>query len=161
MCNIPSLKLCISKPSILPVDDHHQQQQHSLHSASQPVLQSTSNSSNINAPTSAKPGGNNGKLLTVPGKASGKQTILLYYTHKHTYTRTHSKLASNMTPKCAKIDVMFRYPCVVSIVFFSAHLVAISVTIKTGKEYSRVAQIRLTDHIVCVNFSVKLQKQVN
>ncbi|XP_065080481.1 sodium-driven chloride bicarbonate exchanger isoform X4 [Ochlerotatus camptorhynchus] len=57
------------------VDDHQQQQQHSLHSASQPVLKSASNSSNINATTSAKPGGNNGKLLTVPGRPSGENLI--------------------------------------------------------------------------------------
>ncbi|XP_065080483.1 electroneutral sodium bicarbonate exchanger 1 isoform X6 [Ochlerotatus camptorhynchus] len=57
------------------IDDHQQQQQHSLHSASQPVLKSASNSSNINATTSAKPGGNNGKLLTVPGRPSGENLI--------------------------------------------------------------------------------------
>ncbi|XP_021702982.1 electrogenic sodium bicarbonate cotransporter 1 isoform X4 [Aedes aegypti] len=58
------------------VDDHHQQQQHSLHSASQPVLKSTSNSSNINATTSsARSGGNNGKHLAVPGKATGENLI--------------------------------------------------------------------------------------
>ncbi|XP_021702989.1 sodium-driven chloride bicarbonate exchanger isoform X10 [Aedes aegypti] len=58
------------------IDDHHQQQQHSLHSASQPVLKSTSNSSNINATTSsARSGGNNGKHLAVPGKATGENLI--------------------------------------------------------------------------------------
>ncbi|XP_065080493.1 sodium bicarbonate cotransporter 3 isoform X16 [Ochlerotatus camptorhynchus] len=62
-------------PLSLRVDDHQQQQQHSLHSASQPVLKSASNSSNINATTSAKPGGNNGKLLTVPGRPSGENLI--------------------------------------------------------------------------------------
>ncbi|XP_062548264.1 electrogenic sodium bicarbonate cotransporter 1 isoform X2 [Armigeres subalbatus] len=58
------------------VDDHHQHQ-HSLHSASQPVLKSASNSSNINAtlPTTRSGGNNNGKHLAVPGKATGENLI--------------------------------------------------------------------------------------
>ncbi|XP_062548275.1 electroneutral sodium bicarbonate exchanger 1 isoform X11 [Armigeres subalbatus] len=58
------------------IDDHHQHQ-HSLHSASQPVLKSASNSSNINAtlPTTRSGGNNNGKHLAVPGKATGENLI--------------------------------------------------------------------------------------
>nr|XP_029727231.1 electroneutral sodium bicarbonate exchanger 1-like isoform X7 [Aedes albopictus] len=55
------------------VDDHHQQQ-HSLHSASQPVLQSL-NATTTTTSSTRSGGGNNGKHLAVPGKAPGENLI--------------------------------------------------------------------------------------
>nr|XP_029727268.1 electroneutral sodium bicarbonate exchanger 1 isoform X4 [Aedes albopictus] len=55
------------------VDDHHQQQ-HSLHSASHPVLQSL-NATTTTTSSTRSGGGNNGKHLAVPGKVPGENLI--------------------------------------------------------------------------------------
>lgn len=74
----------------LPVDDHHQQQ-HSLHSASQPVLQSL-NATTTTTSSTRSGGGNNGKHLAVPGKVPGKNnpTYLQARTQTHTPGQTHA-----------------------------------------------------------------------
>uniref|UniRef100_A0A023EXA3 Anion exchange protein n=1 Tax=Aedes albopictus TaxID=7160 RepID=A0A023EXA3_AEDAL len=55
------------------IDDHHQQQ-HSLHSASHPVLQSL-NATTTTTSSTRSGGGNNGKHLAVPGKVPGENLI--------------------------------------------------------------------------------------